>query len=83
MYVANNSEGLLKLASISSFYNLQTPKEITSLFSENGLELLKLHLIAVFSGAGYDGLAAVVDVDELSSKEVQSGLYGVILKSWG
>lgn len=82
LYVAQNSEGLLKLASIPSYYNWQTPKEVTSLYSQNKLELLKMTPVGVFSGAGYDGLAAIVDVDELSNEEIHSGLYELESSEW-
>jgi len=82
LFVARNSEGLLKLASISSYYNWQTPKEISHLLADNGLELLKIYPVGVFSGSGYDGLAAVVDVDQLSKEEIHSGLYELESTEW-
>ncbi len=82
VYVAQNTEGLLKLASISSYYNWQSPEELHQLFTGNGLDVLKIHPIGVFSGSGYDGLASVIDVDELSSEEIHSGLYELESMEW-
>ena len=82
LYVAHHTEGLLKLASIPSYYNWQTPTEITQLYSEKNLELLKIYPVGVFSGSGYDGLASVVDVDQLSSEEIHSGLYELEYSEW-
>ncbi len=82
LYVAQHSEGLLKLASVPSYYNWQTPKEIQQLFNEYGLDVFRLQPIGVFSGSGYDGLASVIDVDQLTSEEIHSGLYELESMEW-
>ena len=74
-FVINNSEGMLKLASIPAYYNWQSADEIRDLYKNNNIEVKRLLPVGVFSGTGYDGMAAIVDVEKLSSDIVHTILY--------
>jgi hypothetical protein len=75
LYVANNSEGALKLASVPSYYNWQTGAEVTGLYGKNDLEIVDLRPVGVFTGTGYDGMAAILDVEETPADILHSALY--------
>jgi len=74
LYVAQHSEGLLKIASLPTYYNWHSGPELETLLKECGLEPVATVSIGKFSGMGYDGLAAVVDLDEPLSPESYSAL---------
>lgn len=75
LYVAENSEGLLKIASIPTYYNWQTLKEIYQLYESNGFEIINVVPIGMFSGHDIDGMAAVANVENITNEIVISALY--------
>ena len=74
-FVVNNSEGLLKLASIPAYYNWQSADEVKNLYTNNNIEVKHLLPVGVFTGTGYDGMAAITDVGEVASDIVHTVLY--------
>lgn len=74
-FVINNSEGMLKLASIPAYYNWQTADEVKDLYTNNDITVTRLIPVGVFSGTGYDGMAAIVDSEQAGSDIMNSVLY--------
>ena len=74
-YVINNSEGMLKLASVPAYYNWQTADEVRDLYTNNNIEMKHLLPVGVFSGTGYDGMAAIADAEQLGSEIMHTVLY--------
>lgn len=74
-FAVNHSEGMLKLASIPAYYNWQSAEEVRCLYRNNNIEVKRLQPVGVFSGAGYDGMAAIADVGELPADIVHTVLY--------
>ena len=75
LYVAENTEGFLKIASMPNYYNWQSLKEIYQLYENNDFETIDIAPIGLFSGEGIDGMAAVADVGYITNNIVNSDLY--------
>lgn len=74
LFVAQHTEGVLRLATMPSYYNWQTPSQVKALYEGSGLELVDLGAHGLYSGAGYDGMAAVADVESLAEPAARSSL---------
>lgn len=70
--VTKTSEGMLRLAQTPAYYNWQTHAEIKQLFDQNQLDVLELRPTGIYSGAGYDGMASLVDVETISAEQLSS-----------
>jgi 2-polyprenyl-3-methyl-5-hydroxy-6-metoxy-1,4-benzoquinol methylase len=77
LYVAKNSEGILKIASIPSYYNWQTLGSIKKLYQENKFELLEIIPIGIFTGMGYDGMAAIANIEKFNEGLLNSYIYEI------
>lgn len=74
-FVVNNTEGMLKLASIPAYYNWQSAADVKDLYANNDIEVKYLQPVGVFSGAGYDAMAAIADVEQIPADTVHTVLY--------
>ena len=61
----SGSEGTLW----NSYYNWQTPSELKSLYQELGLDVVLVRPIGTFTGNGGDGMAALVDLGEMTTAQ--------------
>jgi len=75
LFIISHSEGALKLASVQAYYNWQSGSELRTLYGDSNLEVKRLLPVGVFSGAGYDGMAAVADVEQMPADIVHTVLY--------
>ena len=74
LYVAKHSEGMLKIASLPTYYNWHSTAELETLLKERGFAPITTASIGKFSGMGYDGSAAIVDLEATLSPNVSSAL---------
>ena len=68
--VRNSSEGVLRLAQTPAYYNWQTHDELRNMFDDSGLEIVELRPTGLYSGVGYDGLGALVDVEAVDDRSM-------------
>ena len=73
--VTRSGEAVLRLASIPCYYNWQTEDEVVALYDERGLDVVEQRPVGVFSGVGYDGLAAVADVETIAAGAEREAVY--------
>lgn len=67
--IAGASEARLRIARVPAYYNWQSPEAMRALYAEQGLQVEALRPVGVFSGVGYDGMAAVADAEALSPSD--------------
>jgi SAM-dependent methyltransferase len=72
--VVQQSEGLVRYARIPCYMNWHSLREIGELLAAGGFESLETVPIGRFSGTHYDGMAALVDVDQLIDEESRKAL---------
>ena len=82
LYVKNHSEGLLKLYKVPTYYNWHSEEDVRALYKENDLKILKIRAVGLFSGQGADGLAAILDVDDIPGDILDSPLYELESTEW-
>jgi 2-polyprenyl-3-methyl-5-hydroxy-6-metoxy-1,4-benzoquinol methylase len=73
--VTRSSEAVLRLATIPCYYNWQTEDEVVALYNEHGMDVLEQRPVGVYSGAGYDGMAAVADVETIAKGSQRTAVY--------
>ena len=61
--VAKSSEGILRIASIPTYYNWQSLEEIDEIYVKNGLKILKRTPVGAFCGTAYDGMSAICNLE--------------------
>ena len=72
LFVARNSEGILRLATLPAYYNWQTIGEIVEMYDENKLALQSMTPIGVLCGMEPDGIAGIYSIDKLEAGVFES-----------
>jgi len=66
IYAATHSEGVLRMAQLPTYYNWTSRAELADDLGRSGFEVMEAVAIGRFSGRGRDGLAGIVNIDELT-----------------
>lgn len=69
--ISETSEGMLRLAQTPAYYNWQKESEVAELYETSGLDLVEQRPVGIYSGAGYDGTAALIDVEQVDERDMQ------------
>lgn len=75
VFVAENDEGVLRLAKLPTYYNWNSKSDVEALCREQGLEVVAVEPIGSFTGHGTDGMAALVDLGEVTDPAALESLY--------
>lgn len=75
LFVAEHDEGVLRLARLPTYYNWCSGSDVEARCREQGLEVLAVEPIGSFCGHGTDGMAALVDLAEVTDPAALEALY--------
>lgn len=73
--ILSSTEGVLRIASMPTYYNWQTPPQLRALLQEMEFDDVRLEAHGLFTGADDDGMAAVADVNKVPKESLFSSIY--------
>jgi len=84
MYAATHTEGVLRMAQLPTYYNWTSREELTDDLKHAGFEVVEIGGIGRFCGKGSDGLAGIVNIDEVdgASRKLLLDLERVPMKDY-